>query len=50
MKPQRPDSAKSGRTRVTVDSELTKSKFSQTYSSGVTTIGDKNNDFHRYVA
>jgi hypothetical protein len=50
MKPHRPDSAKSGRTRLTVDSELTQSKFSETYSSGVSKIVDRNIDFHKYVA
>lgn len=55
MKPNRPDSAKSAKTRITIDSEyssnnLTQSKFSETYSNGVKSNNDKNNDFHKYVA
>jgi hypothetical protein len=55
MKPNRPDSAKSAKTRITIDSEyssnnLNQSKFSETYSNGVRNNNDKNNDFHKYVA
>lgn len=40
MRPSRPDSAKSARTRITIDTDigskdLNVSKFSETYSNGV---------------
>lgn len=46
MKPRRPDSAKSHLTKVTQDSEPSKkdlnaSKFSETFSSGVSSIHEK---------
>lgn len=55
MKPNRPDSAKSAKTRITIDSEISSnnlnaSKFSETFSNGVNPNHDKNNDFHKYVA
>lgn len=48
MKPQRPDSAKSAKTRITVDSEvssnnITQSRFSETYSNGVKLNSNRNN-------
>jgi hypothetical protein len=51
MKPKRPDSAKSTKTRVTHDSDLASkdlnaSKFSETFSSGVNKNKD---DFQKYV-
>lgn len=54
MKPDRPGSAKSTHTRITVDSEfssngINSSKFSETYSNGVKANNQKNNDFHQYV-
>lgn len=55
MKPKRPDSAKSAKTRITVDSEvssnnITQSRMSETYSNGVKLNGNKNGDFEKYVA
>lgn len=51
MKPNRPGSAKSTHTRVTVDSDfssnaLNVSKFSETYSNGVNANNEKKKDFH----
>lgn len=55
MKPKRPDSAKSAKTRITVDSEvssnhITQSRLSETHSNGVKANGSRNNDFEKYVA
>lgn len=55
MKPKRPDSAKSHLTKVTQDSEPSKkdlnaSKFSETFSSGVSSIHEKGDEFKQYVS
>lgn len=55
MKPNRPDSAKSAKTRITIDSEattnnITQSRFSETYSNGVKLGANKNGEFEKYVA
>lgn len=55
MKPKRPDSAKTHQTKKTQDSDeiqkdLTSSKFSETFSSGVNSFHEKPDDFRQYVA
>lgn len=56
MKPARPDSAKSAKTRITIDSDvtsnnITQSRFSETYSNGVKPGPKKqSSDFEKYVA
>lgn len=55
MQPRRPDSAKTQFTKQTIDSEnskrdLNSSKFSETFSSGVTSFHEKPDEFKQYVA
>lgn len=54
MKNNRPDSAKSVKTRITLDSDvtsnnITQSRFSETYSNGVKLGSNKNAEFEKYV-
>ena len=54
MRPQRPGSAKTQFTRLTQDSDnsksdLNSSKFSETFSSGVNSFHEKPDEFRQYV-